>query len=373
MIENLKALLAKLDSYGHGSRSGSVVQSKERAKIELNGQVNSQLTSASSTATTKLVTLALSVALIVYLALLNPLRFTPDYAPYITAFDWARQASWYQVFPNQFAWEPGFMALAFVLSKTLSASGLVFLSMVLLASSVKLGLIYKIASPIAFVLAMVLFFFKYFPLLDYNQLRGAIAISFLMLVYYQWTWKNNLKLALLFSVCAVSFHYLSLALLPFVFLVKHQVFLQKSRVLLLTLLFLGFMLIGGYVVLEYLAPLVPRLSYQSYVSPATNSYLSPVFYPEIFMIAMSLLLWNDCSDNMRRVVTLQLIGFSIFYGFFDFEVIAIRLREAFSIFWLFYLADYSRTTPRLRLATLAFVLMNIALGSYLFYFSDYFR
>lgn len=76
---------------------------------------------------------------------------------------------------------------------------------------------------------------------------------------------------------------------------------------------------------------------------------------------------------MKRVVAIQMMGFAIFYGFFNSEVIAIRLREAFSIFWLFYLADYSRTTPRLRLAVVTFVLMNITLGSYLFYFSSYLK
>lgn len=352
-INQLKALLVKLDQYGHGIAASSTT-------VEV------------STSATKLATLFFSCAVIIYLASLNPLGVPPDYSPYITSFDWARQARWQQVFRNSKAWEPGFMALVFLLAKTIAANSWVFLLIVTFASSFKVGLLYKIASPIAFMLAMILFFFKYFPLQDYNQLRGAIALSFVMLVYYQWTWKDDLQLALLFSVCAVSFHYLALALLPFVFLAKHQAFLQKSRLLLLTLLFLCFLLIGGYVVLEYLAPIIPRLANRG-LAPATSSYLSPVLYPEVLLLAISLVFWTDCTQNMKRVITLQLIGLSIFYGFFDFHVIPIRLREAFSIFWLFYLADYSRTTPRLRLATVAFVLMNIALGSYLFYFSDYFR
>lgn len=378
MIDKLKALLVKLDGYGHGSGIVTTAQSSSDAK-DASKQTTYPDTAVESnepldlTLSTKVTTLVLSIAVIVYLAFFNPLGVTPDYAPYIAAFDWARQASWSQVFPNPNAWEPGFMVLTFALSKVISANGLVFLAIVLLASSVKLGLLYKIASPIAFALAMVLFFFKYFPLQDYNQLRGAIAISFLMLVYYQWTWKDNLILALLFSVCAVSFHYLVLALLPFVFLVKPVTFLQRSRALILPLAILGFLVIAGYVVLEYLVPLIPRLATQSYEGIATNSYLSPVFYPAIFLIAMSLLLWNECTDNMKRAIILQLIGFAIFYGFFNFDVIAIRLREAFSIFLLFYLADYSRTTPRLRLTTIVFILMNIALGSYLFYFSNYLR
>ena len=354
MIKNLSALLQKLDAYGH--------------------EPNTAVTSTRQpTSATKLTTLIASFALIAYLTLFNPMGVTPDYAGYVASFDWARQATWPRVYPNQYNWEPGFMLTVFLLAKAIAANSWVFLLIVTFASSIKVGLMYKIASPIAFLLAMVLFFVKYFPLQDYNQLRGAIAISFLMLVYYQWIWNDNLKFALVFSVCAVCFHYLALAVLPFIFIVKHRVFLSRSRQLLIFALLLSLMLGAGYVLLQYLAPLIPRLSVQSYLAPATSSYLSPVFYPEVFLLLISLLWWNDCTPNMKRVVGIQLLGFAIFYGFFNFEVIAIRLREAFSIFWLFYLADYSRTTPRLRLATVAFVLMNIALGSYLYYFSTYLK
>jgi hypothetical protein len=359
MINNLKTLLLKLDAYGHGFTAASTTATVS--------------TSPTTTTLAKLTILCLSFALIIYLALFNPWGVTPDYAPYIASFDWARQASWSQVFPNSHSWEPGFMLLVFLLAKAIAANGWVFLSIVLFASSFKLGLLYAISSPIAFLLAMVLFFFKYFPLQDYNQLRGAIAISFLMLVYYQWVWKDNLRLALLFSVCAVSFHYLVLGILPFAFLVKHNEFLKKSRLLLFFFLGLALLLGAGYVLLEYLAPLIPRLSFQTYLAPATASYLSPIFYPEVFLLAVSFMFWNECTQNMRRVVAIQMVGFAIFYGFFNFEVVAIRLREAFAIFWLFYVADYSRTTPRLRLATVVFVLMNIALGSYVFYFSTYLK
>ena len=359
MINKFKALLLKLDAYGHGP--------------DCHGLATSSTNAPQTTSLAKLTTLCAILAIIAYLALFNPFGVTPDYPPYIASFDWARQASWSQVFPNPNSWEPGFMLLVFMLAKAIAANSWVFLFTVAFASSIKLGLLYKIASPIAFFLAMVLFFFKYFPLQDYNQLRGAIAISFLMLVYYQWIWQDNLKLAILFSVCAVCFHYLALAVLPFIFFVKHRKFLKRSGPLLVFAVLIALSLGAGYVLLQYLAPLIPRLSIQSYLAPATSSLLSPVFYPEVLLLAVSLLFWNDCTSNMKRVVAIQMMGFAIFYGFFDFEVIAIRLREAFSIFWLFYLVDYSRTTPRLRLAVVAFVLMNIALGSYLFYFSNYLK
>lgn len=343
-----------MDAYGHGS----------------NAQSTSTL---HPTSVAKLVTLCISLSVIVYLSLFNSMGTSPDYGNYVASFNWARDASWSHVFPNRHAWEPGFMLLVFLLTKLIAANSWVFLSIVTLAASIKLGLLYKTCSPIAFVLAMILFFFKYFPLQDYNQLRGAIAISFLLLVYYQWIWKNNLKLTALFSVCAVCFHYSALAVLPFVFLIRHDLFLERLRTLLITFSIFGLLAITGYLTLTYLAPIVPRLSSYGSVAPVTPTYLIPLFFPEVFLIAVSLIFWGDSTQNMKRVIAIQMIGFAIFFGFFDFQVIAIRLREAFSIFWLFYIADYSRTTARLRLATVGFVLMNIALGSYLFYFSNYLK
>lgn len=354
-IKQLKTLLRKLDQYGHAIDTPST---------------NPTL----PTLGTKLALLCLSCAVIVYLALFNPLGVTPDYAGYIASFDRARQQSWSQMLSSPRAWEPGFMALVFLLAKAIEANSWVFLLIVAFASSFKVGLLYRISSPIAFLLAMVLFFFKYFPLQDYNQLRGAIAISFLMLVYYQWIWKGNLWLAILFSVFSVSFHYLALALLPFILLAKHPITSKKIFVVVGGLLFCLALWTLSTVIVAYAAIGIPGLNdYMTRFKPATSSYLSPVLYPELILCTISLIFWNDCTENMKRVVGIQMMGFAIFYGFFEFDVIAIRLREAFSILWLFYLADYSRTTPRLRLATVTFVLMNIAVGSYLFYFSNYLK
>jgi hypothetical protein len=191
------------------------------------------------------------------------------------------------------------------------------------------------------------------------------------LVYYQWVLKANLWLALVFAICAVSFHYLAAAVLPFLFLVKHRFALDKRHALGLGVLLLLAIVLGKYLLFHYLVPIVPRFGGQTRLMDATSSYFSPVFYPEFFLIFLSLVFWKDCTDNMKRVIGLQFAGFAIFYGFFEHAVISIRLREVFSVFWLFYVADYSRVTANLRAGIVIFVLLNIALGSYLFYFSGY--
>ena len=320
----------------------------------------------------KSVILLLSATLISYLALFNPWGVTPDYAPYMQFFEWASTATISQV-TGYHAWEPGFTTLGFMLAKVLPNSGYVFLSVVLIASAFKLCLLYKLSSPVAYGLAMVLFFFKFFPLQDYNQLRGAIAIGFLMLVYYQWVWKEHLWFAILFAVCAASFHYLSMAVLPFLFLVGHRLALSRVCAVGFGALMLLLIVVSDYLLVQHLATFVPRLISYAGVHPAANSYLSPVLYPEFFLIAVSVIFWKDLTANMRRVVTLQFVGFAIFYGLFDFASISSRLREVFSVFWLFYVVDYFKVTVGVRASIVAFVLLNIALGSYLFYFSSYLR
>jgi len=320
----------------------------------------------------KSVILLLSTTLIGYFAFFNPLGVTPDYPPYIKFFEWASTATISQA-TGYHAWEPGFTTLGFMLAKVLPNSGYVFLSVVLIASAFKLCLLYKLSSPVAYGLAMILFFFKFFPLQDYNQLRGAIAIGFLMLVYYQWVWKEHLWFAIFFAVCAACFHYLSMAVLPFLFLVRHRLALSRMYVVGFGLLLFVAIAAGKYIFVKYLAGVIPRLNSQTHLMDATNSYLSPVFYPEYFLIALSFIFWKDLTVNMKRVFALQIMGFAIFYGYFDHAVISIRLREVFSVFWLFYVVDYSKVVVGVRASIVVFVLLNIALGSYLFYFSDYLR
>lgn len=323
----------------------------------------------------KLIVLCLCTVAIVYFSLAQPLGVPRDYAPYIASFDHARSEVWSQIFFSQHSWEPGFMLVIFLLSKAIPDNVYVFLCIVLLASAFKLALLYSVSSAVGYALAMVLFLFKFFPLQDFNQLRGAIAIGFLMLVYYQWAMKQNLWLAVSLSICAVLFHYLSAALLPFLFLANNPLVLRRLYVFGFGLLLFGLIATSEHFALPYLAEVIPRLGFyiSSGAQPAVSSYLSPVFYPEFFLLAVSALFWKGCTDNMKRVVALQIVGFAIFYGFFEFGAIGTRIREAFSVFWLFYVADFSRVTVHLKAAILVFVLMNIALGSYLFYFSDYLK
>ena len=319
--------------------------------------------------------LLLSVILVLIFGLVYPLGVPPDYLAYLEVFGWTYSATWLQVIDNPKSWEPAFMLLVFGFAKLDFSSTAIFLFFVLIATSFKALLFYKLSTPIAYALVMLVFFFKIFPLQDYNQLRGALAVGFLMLFYSEWTFRTNVLSALVYAVVAIAFHYLALAVLPLLILAclyvpQQRVVVAVSGVLLAMLIVLGFP-----VLLDVVAYLVPRVEgYLVRVSePAASSYISPVLYPEVFLVVVSLYFWRQCTDNMKRIIFLQFLGFGVFYGLFDFGVVSSRLREVVSAFWLFYIADYAKMSTHLRASTIIFVGMNIVLGVYLFYISDFFE
>lgn len=327
------------------------------------------------TRTLKLVVLCLSALVIVFFGLAHPLGVPPDYEPYLEVFDWARGAGWSEALANPKSWEPGFMLLVFIFTKLAVSGANVFSIFVVMASSVKLVLLYKLASPIGYLLAMGLFFFKIFPLQDYNQLRGALAVGFLMLVYYEWVLRGNVGVALACAVGAVAFHYLALAVLPLLLLIGQRIPLTRTVVLSAGALLAVLIALSLPVLLDLISQYVPRVGgyLQAGWVPAASSYLSPALFPEFLLIAASVVFWDHCTENMKRIILLQMLGFGVFYGLFDIAVISSRIREVLAVFWLFYIADFSRTSLHLRVATVAFVLLNVVLGTYLFYITPFFE
>ena len=92
-----------------------------------------------------------------------------------------------------------------------------------------------------------------------------------------------------------------------------------------------------------------------------------------FFIFISMLQWSKLTEVMKRVILLQLIGLGFFYGALDFAVIAHRIREFYSVFWLFFVAEglVRRETQGL---TFSMAMVSIFYYAYVFIFSgDFFH
>lgn len=312
-----------------------------------------------------------SLSLLVFLAFFNPLGVAPDYQAYIDFIKWARQNSLYNILKSHY--EPGFELLVFVLIKILKSNEFLFSCIVLLSAAPKLLFFNKISSNVAYALIVILFFFKFFPLQDINQVRAAVSLTFLIFGY-SFLIENNKKLFLIMSILAIFFHYSAAAIAILIFTLRFNFILNRKLIILYSTSIFVLLTVLSSVIVYSLVNVVPRLNlYLGGFAPAVKTPLSPVFFPEFFLLAVSVYFWSDLSDNMKRIVGLQLVGFAIFYGLYNFGVIGARIREAISIFWLFYLVDFSRVNFKLKSAIVVFVVMNIALGSYLFYFSKFFR
>jgi hypothetical protein len=322
----------------------------------------------------RLSAMLISIAFIIYLSIYHPFGAPPDYLTYIEVFDRAKAATFSEVLLKLKPWEHGFMLFTYGLTNLISNSAYTFLIFVLLASALKLIILYRLASCASYSLALILFFFKYLPLQDYNQIRAALAISLLMLAYYAWLSTEKLWALIVPSICAIFFHYLALAIIPFLLVICSRIPITRFVIFFFGTALFSVIASIAYVILYSSATILPRIG--GYINagfdPAASSYFSPVFYPEFFAILMSLIFWKDCTENMKRIIFLQLIGFAIFYGLFDLGVIGIRVREAISVFWLFYIVDYSKMSLRIRSATVLFVFGSMVLGLYLFYFSDFY-
>lgn len=304
-------------------------------------------------------------------SLTSPIGYSPDYLQYDYYFDMARDMSMPDLFGYRF--EPGFAVLVKFLTLCVFSNELVFALISCAAIYVKLRSVIFEVSAFGLLLVVILFLFKIFPLQELNQIRAALAVSFLFLFYTELIGRARIYLLLFYFLLSVSFHYSASLLAPFLVLVALNLNRSKLFPFALLIFFLLKLLAEAFVAYLGTAVLVVS-SYNDagLENVAASSLISPVFFPEFLLIFLSFLFWRECSPGMRRIVALQVFGFSFFYALGDFNVFAVRGRELFSVFWLVFVVDYERAGLRMKWSILLFVFSSVALGLYLFYIGEYF-
>lgn len=309
-----------------------------------------------------------AVTLLSVFVLFFPFGFSPDYFQYIYYFESIKANSFDYALGYRF--EPGFALLSFLLVKVVNDSSIVYSIISISSSALKLKLISHNAGAIGFFLASILFFFKFFPLQDFNQLRAALSIGFLMLLFL------NLSASVLRQVViaavAISFHYSSLFVLPFVYLSRFDFSILKT-LLIGVMSFIIFKLSSIYVLDTFGQFFSVVEAYNSNgVDTARSAAFSPAFYPEFMAMLLLLFFWKDCNRIVRRVFFIQTIGFALFYGLIDLADFSVRGREFFSTFWIFFLTQYNYSKTNIKYVQILFFLMSCVLGVYIFYVLDYF-
>jgi len=292
---------------------------------------------------------------------------SPDYKNYEIFFDLLRQNGLYVI--GEYRFEPGFTFFSLILTALFTSNALVYGLIVAAVLLMKGWAINAYSSSKLVIIVVVMFYFaRYFPLHELTQLRAAGAIGFMMVAAI-FIWRGNLLLGLLACALAAMFHMSAAAIIPalFIYPAKHwQNIAIGICVFILVFLFGGLL---TYLLGNHLA-VFAAYQVHGFGDYAPNP-LSPTLLLDWTMIVIALIMWSKLSLLMKRIVFMQIIGMAIFYGAMDFPVISHRIREFYSVFWVFFVADGLRLKD-MRFPIAGFISASILLYSYLFIFSGEF-
>lgn len=303
-----------------------------------------------------------------FVAITQPFGFSPDYTQYELFFHEIRTDFWNVVRESRF--EPAFSIIAGGISGLVFSDVLVYGILVFVSMIFKLFYTRKISSDSYFYLAIIFYFFKFFSLHELTQLRASLSISFIFAACFLiWTakpWMGGVACGL-----AATFHYSSLIISPFLFLPRLG---RLKSVILALLVYVGVYFASNYAIgiAEIIFPIFESYSANGFGERTVNP-LSPVLFPEFFLLVVSIIFWGEMTEKMQKIVTIQLVGVAIFYALIDFQVVAVRSREFFSVLWTLFIAQAAGCSNRLKFAIYIFVVLSMALSVYQYLFLDFFH
>lgn len=292
---------------------------------------------------------------------------SPDYSQYDEFFDLVRSEGLDILAVSRF--EPGFSILALVLTKLFTTNVIVYGWIVVAAMLLKGWAIsaYSSSHKIFFVVT-AFYFSRYFPLHELTQLRAACAIA-LILAGAIFLWKGNFLIGTLICASALLFHMSAAAVIPALFVAVSK----RRQVMFISFIAFVFTFAFSGILTGYLGDFIPMIdAYQTggFGEDRPNPFAIQLLI-DWTMIAVSLIMWDRLSLLMKRVVLLEIIGMAIFYGGIDFAVVAHRIREFYSVFWVLFVADGLRQNGT-RFLTYSFVFVSVIFYYYIFIVSGTF-
>jgi hypothetical protein len=258
-----------------------------------------------------------------------------DYLNYVEFFDLVRSIGSDVFLESRF--EPGFSLLTMLIATGIDSNLLVYSFFVMIALLLKGWVISAhSANQKIFLVVAAFYLIRYLPLHELTQLRIALGIAFVLLGAMMF-WRGELFLGTLVCVFAMLFHMSVVAILPGLFLSATK---RRNVILIGAIVFIATFFVAG-ILTNYLSGYIQILN--AYESDGSFNDSSPNPFAvylliDLAMVFFSLFMWEKLSTLMQRIVALQIVGLAIFYGAFDFSVIAIRVRELYSVFWVIFVA-----------------------------------
>jgi hypothetical protein len=293
---------------------------------------------------------------------------SPDYSQYEFFFDLVRADGMSTLETSRF--EPGFSIFA-VLLTTIFTSNVIVYSWIVLTALLLKGWTISVYSPSQkiFLVVAVFYLSRYFSLHELTQLRAACGIGFLLVAAVLF-WREKFLYGMLASAVAFSFHMSTLAVVP-VLLYQPR---NRLNVIIISITVYFFLSSGVSFIADYLANYIKVFeAYQIYgAGDKAPNPLSVVVIFDLIMLIISLIMWDRLSLLMKRIVYIELIGIVFYYGIFDFPVIAQRMREMFSVFWIFYIIDGLKFKST-KILVVGFAFVSIVLYTYIFLSGEFFH
>lgn len=289
-----------------------------------------------------------------------------DYENYARFFSEIREYGFFYVRNHRF--EPLFSYLSFVVSLVFKNNVVVYSLLAILSLWIK-GFALRRVSRNWLILFVALAFYvvRFFPLHEMTQIRASFAASFLILAMVYTYQQKNMK-ALLCGIATIGFHLSSLVFAPFAcYLKKHW---RKTDVFYLGFAFFVLLLITKFFLLDFLAAHIPKLAiYQSLEYGGKASWHARTVILDILLIICGFSFWKGSDNLMRQILFLQVLGILFYYVFLDYAVLAHRLRELLSVFWVLYFPLALNKRGNIRRVMTILIFMNIVVYVQLYFAS----
>ncbi|MDB5797080.1 MAG: EpsG family protein [Paucimonas sp.] len=299
------------------------------------------------------------------LSLYQVFGVSPDFEQYAVFLDTLRAGGLDAVRERRF--EPGFTLFSYGLARMID-SNIALVSALAMVCVLAKGWALGRACPgqACFAALGCYYLVRYFPLHEITQIRVSLAIACLLLAQVA-VWSSRPWLALLACATALGFHTSALLVMPFLFFQP----VSRGKVIAIAILALVLTRLQMPAVLSMTGSVlagVEMYQKQGFGDRPANP-VSLALLLDWCMVLFALVRWNSLSVFARKSVLLPLLGMAFYYGAMPWPVVAHRMFEMFSVFWVFFLADLLQR-PALRPAAVAFMLLSGGWYSYIYIFSD---
>lgn len=287
-----------------------------------------------------------------------------DYARYETFFRMLRQN------PDlDTRFEIGFVFLSRAFVWLISDNSIVYALIVGAAVFSKMHLLSRYSTNLlVFLFCSIVFLLRFLPHHELTQLRLSVSLVFLLAAYVFFDMRSWVKFSLA-CFFAVLFHNSAILCVPVFFIRTDKRWVAMAVVGAVY----AVVAVGVDIVYRALGDFLSVVSI--YDEEGFGDDLRPfsaTILLDLFMISFGVANWKKISSSMKHVLMFQMVGLAIFYGAFDFGVIAQRGREYFTVLWLVYIAQAFRCDRVVSISAVVFGVFSMVLYTYIFIFSGSF-